>query len=275
MQSRSRCEIFFKKSGFRDSDTWPLPASSALLPSPDGLKPKLAAPSPAKKVQNMILQYLQNDYKFSAKAFKVFHSFYSHITYCTVAEMTVSLPLLATDSVPLPYQKLHYRPSCRQAQPDSLILCFRMPCNFMSLLEKDEKTFFLFPMAMQMHSVMSNSSAPRTIAHQAPLLSMGFSRQEYWSGLPCPPPGDLLNPGIEPASLVSPVLAHRFFTTSATWEALAKQTWPHAHRQDSKRWWGTEINETCVWKTYCTKPTNLSRHPATRTLSHERETNFN
>ena len=35
--------------------------------------------------------------------------------------------------------------------------------------------------------------------HQAP-LSMGFSRQEYWSGLPCPPPGDLPNPGIKPAS---------------------------------------------------------------------------
>ena len=41
---------------------------------------------------------------------------------------------------------------------------------------------------------------PWTIAHQAP-LSMGFSRQEYWNGLPSPPPGDLPNPGIEPASL--------------------------------------------------------------------------
>ena len=39
-----------------------------------------------------------------------------------------------------------------------------------------------------------------TVAHQAP-LSMGFSRQEYWSGLPCPPPGDLSDPGIEPSSL--------------------------------------------------------------------------
>ena len=50
-------------------------------------------------------------------------------------------------------------------------------------------------------------------------LSMGFSRQEYWSGLPCLPPGDLPNPGIEPMSLMSPALAGRFFTTSATWEA--------------------------------------------------------
>ena len=50
-------------------------------------------------------------------------------------------------------------------------------------------------------------------------LSMGFSRQEYWSGLPCPPPGDLPDPGIEPTSLLSPALAGMFFTTSATWEA--------------------------------------------------------
>ena len=48
-----------------------------------------------------------------------------------------------------------------------------------------------------------------TVAHQAP-PSMGFSRQEYWSGLPRPPPGDLANPGIGP---VSPSLAGRFFTT--------------------------------------------------------------
>ena len=55
-----------------------------------------------------------------------------------------------------------------------------------------------------------------TVPCQAP-LSMGFSRQEYCSGLPCPPPGDLLHPGI--MSLVSPSLADGFFTTSATWEA--------------------------------------------------------
>ena len=48
-------------------------------------------------------------------------------------------------------------------------------------------------------SVVSNSLQPMTVALQAP-LSWGFSRQEYWSGLPCPPPGDILNPGIEPRS---------------------------------------------------------------------------
>ena len=56
------------------------------------------------------------------------------------------------------------------------------------------------------------------IACQAP-LSMGFSRQEYWSGLPCPPPGDL-HPGMAPESLMSPALAGGFFTTSAAWEIL-------------------------------------------------------
>ena len=54
-----------------------------------------------------------------------------------------------------------------------------------------------------------------TVAHQAP-LSLGFSRQEYWSGLPCPPPGDLPNPGIEPSSVMSPTLAGWFFSTSTT-----------------------------------------------------------
>ena len=47
---------------------------------------------------------------------------------------------------------------------------------------------------------------------------MGFCRQEYWSGLPCLLPGDLPDPGIEPASLMSPALEGGFFTTSATWE---------------------------------------------------------
>ena len=57
-----------------------------------------------------------------------------------------------------------------------------------------------------------------TVAHQAP-LSMGFSRQEYWSGLPCPPPGDLPDPGIKPKCLLSPALVSGFFTTITTWEA--------------------------------------------------------
>ena len=57
-------------------------------------------------------------------------------------------------------------------------------------------------------------ATPWTVAYQGS-LSMGFSRQEYWSGLPFPPPGDLSHPEIEP---VSPPLAGRFFTTRAIWE---------------------------------------------------------
>ena len=59
---------------------------------------------------------------------------------------------------------------------------------------------------------------PRTVACQAPLF-MGFSRQEYLSGLPCLPPGDLLDPGIKPVFVASPALVGEFFTTSTTWEA--------------------------------------------------------
>ena len=57
------------------------------------------------------------------------------------------------------------------------------------------------------------------IAHQTP-LSMVFSRQEHWSGLPCPSPGDPPDPGIEPVPLMPAVLANEFFTARAAWESL-------------------------------------------------------
>ena len=81
-------------------------------------------------------------------------------------------------------------------------------------------------------SVRSNSSWPW--AHQVP-LSMGFSRQEYWSGLPFPTPGDLPNPVIKPMSLESPTLAGRFFTTSTTWEAHTI----------------TGLSPDCVYRPFC------------------------
>ena len=62
---------------------------------------------------------------------------------------------------------------------------------------------------------------PMDCSPQAP-LSMGFSRQEYRSGFPCPPPGDLQDPGVRSASLMSSALAGWFFATRATWEALAE-----------------------------------------------------
>ena len=59
---------------------------------------------------------------------------------------------------------------------------------------------------------------PWTVAHQVP-LSLGFSWQKYWSGMPFPTRGDFPNPGMELASLASPTLAAEFFTISTTWEA--------------------------------------------------------
>ena len=80
------------------------------------------------------------------------------------------------------------------------------------------------------------SAALWTAARQAS-LSMGFSRQENWSGLTCPPPGDLPDPGIEPNSPGSPALAGGFFTTSAAWEVLSKSRGTNAfdfHRKEAK-----------------------------------------
>ena len=65
-----------------------------------------------------------------------------------------------------------------------------------------------------------------TIAHPAP-LSLEFSRQEYWSGLPCPPPGNLPNPGMEPRSPVSPALAGAFFTAEPPGKPLYLPLWYH------------------------------------------------
>jgi len=65
---------------------------------------------------------------------------------------------------------------------------------------------------------MSDCVALWTVAHQAS-LSMAFSRQEYWSGLPYLLPGDLPNPGIETVSLITPTLTGEFLPPSSTWEA--------------------------------------------------------
>ena len=83
----------------------------------------------------------------------------------------------------------------------------------------------------QLHPTFWLFVTPWTVARQAP-LSTGFPRQEYWSGLPCPPPGDLPDPGIEPSSPSSPALARGFFAASATREALellGPGTPPHRH----------------------------------------------
>ena len=66
---------------------------------------------------------------------------------------------------------------------------------------------------------MSDSAMLWAVTHQAQApLSMGFSRHEYWSGLPFPPPGDLPNPGLEPTFLASPALAGGFFTNNKAYQ---------------------------------------------------------
>ena len=87
--------------------------------------------------------------------------------------------------------------------------------------------------------VMSNSFAPPwTVVWQGP-LSMGFPKQEYWSGLPFPSPGDLLNPGIKP---VFPALAGRFFTTDSPGKFIPILL-------DGKRSWFIFISflHKCLW----------------------------
>ena len=75
---------------------------------------------------------------------------------------------------------------------------------------RDSLYLLSFPTCVcQVSLVVSDSATPWTVTHQAP-LSMGFSRREYWSGLSCPPLGDLPDPGIEPASLVSLPLVDEF-----------------------------------------------------------------
>ena len=71
---------------------------------------------------------------------------------------------------------------------------------------------YIYVCMLSSSSLVRLFATPWTVAHQAS-LSMGFSRQEYWSGLPCPPPGDLNDPGIESRSAVAPALQVGFFTT--------------------------------------------------------------
>ena len=83
-------------------------------------------------------------------------------------------------------------------------------------------------------------ATPWTVAHQTP-LSIGFSRQVYWSGLPFPPTGDLPDQGLEPVSLMSPALTGGFFTTNTTWEAPVSKT-PRRKFQEEG------VDRLCPWE---------------------------
>ena len=72
---------------------------------------------------------------------------------------------------------------------------------------------------------------------------MGFSWQDYWSGLPFPPAEDLPDPGTEPMSLMTPAMAGEFFTTRATWEALSVHSWQKRDVTGTPLSWVAKENE--------------------------------
>ena len=82
----------------------------------------------------------------------------------------------------------------------------------------------------QLHSCVRPFATLWTVAHQIP-VSMGFPRQEYWTGLPFPSPSDLPNPGMELTSPESPALAHTFFTTMLPGKPLTKIFLKRSSRQ--------------------------------------------
>ena len=106
---------------------------------------------------------------------------------------------------------------------------------------------------------------------------MGFSRQKYWSRLPYPPPGDLPDLGIELTSFMSPALAGRFFTASATWEALRRkhrrQTFCNTIRRCSKMLWLISLFRKIrtVLSDYSCRTTNSSSLPTEITLQGTRQ----
>ena len=91
-----------------------------------------------------------------------------------------------------------------------------------------------------------------TVAHQAP-LSMEILRQESWSGLPFPSPGDLPEPGTEPASLAYPSVAGRLFTSSTTWEAQVQCRRRALDRWIFPRWIGITWGPWGPWVQGVTK----------------------
>ena len=107
--------------------------------------------------------------------------------------------------------------SPRLTEPYYFIMGCRTTCPTCPCSEEN-MTFVMCMHAKSLQSCPTLCNFMDCIARQTP-LTMGFSWQGYWSGLPCPPPGDLPDPGIESASLMSLALAGRSFTTSATWEA--------------------------------------------------------
>ena len=156
----------------------------------------------------------------------------------------------------------HQKP--RPGEFTTLILCQQSTDS--KLVFKDSLTLFLSRVCAK--SLESCPTLRSHVAHQAP-LSMGFSSQEYWTGLPCPPPEDLPDPGIKPRS---PALAGGFFTTSTTWEAppsfSASQifTWFINYISHDRRALGNKLLWESLW-TYVVSHTEKAMAPHSSTLA--------
>ena len=108
-------------------------------------------------------------------------------------------------------------PGCSRISNGGRSIALHLGLNISIFLFLQVTTAQLLSMCVLSHVQLF--STPWTVAYQAP-LSMGFSRQEYWSGMPFSPPEDLLNPVIKPTCLMHLLLAGGFFTNCTTWHSF-------------------------------------------------------
>ena len=109
----------------------------------------------------------------------------------------------------------------KNAATNTLVIAFHYSINMFSRAGIAKWHVCASSTSLSVHAQLLQSYLTLwTVAHQAP-LSIGFSRQEYWHGLPRPPPGDLPDPGIESVSLMLLELAGGFFTITSTWKAYS------------------------------------------------------
>ena len=168
--------------------------------------------------------------KIGLQGFRTWHPKYATLTRwlfwetANVGRGFLSIPLMFVRQT---LQKELYRLSLLPTFPESLISQERLT------LIAGGKARSWHHCVLSHFGHVQHSATLWTIAHQAP-LSLGLSRQEYRSALPCPPPGNLPNPGIKPASLTSPALAGRSVTSSATWHHIQTNC-------------VTNGNSSCLW----------------------------